>query len=157
AIEKEFGFLPERLPQVVIEVPINSSVRSDGLDIAQPQPLSGEIRGEIERASIGEHPACLLLELSGLAQPAPNGGLEQLIVWAAAPKEKRQPGRQLEIADSVDPVCRHFPGVRFHAEQEVRVDENRTQRSFDSRFEIALGTTFAIEGHRLINVSFDDR
>ena len=48
AVEEEFGFLPEGLPQVVIEVAINRVVRSDGIDIAQPQPLSGEIRREVE-------------------------------------------------------------------------------------------------------------
>src|SRR5438093_12214381 len=56
AVEEELGFLPEGLPQVVIEVAIKSSVRSDGLKIAQPQPLSSKIRREIERTPIGEHP-----------------------------------------------------------------------------------------------------
>src|SRR5437867_12691662 len=63
AVEKELGFLPKGLTQVVIEVPIEGGVRSDRLEIAQPQPLSCEIRREVERASIGEHPARLLLEL----------------------------------------------------------------------------------------------
>src|SRR5215470_11214794 len=88
AVEEELGFLPEGLSQVVVEVPIKSSIRGDGLDIPQPQPLSGEISSKIERTSIGEHPTCLLLELAGLAQPAPNGRLEQFIVWNAAPQEK---------------------------------------------------------------------
>src|SRR5262245_33813135 len=68
AVEEQFGLLSEGLSQVIVEVPIKGGVGSDGFDIAQSQPLSGEICGEVERASIGEHPACLLLELSRLAQ-----------------------------------------------------------------------------------------
>ena len=85
----------------------------DRVDIAQPQPLSGEIRREVERAAIGEHPARLLLELSGLAQLAPNGGVEQFIVRDAAPQEKRQSRCQLEIADPVDAARRLLSSGRF--------------------------------------------
>ncbi len=129
----------------------------DRVDIAQPQPLSGEIRREIERAAIGEHPARLLLELSGLTQLASNGGVEQFIVRDAAPQEERQSRCQFEIADSVDTARRYFLWVAFHAEQELRVGEHSGQRHCDSQVEIAFGAPFAIEGHRLVNVGFGDR
>src|SRR6185436_11817844 len=90
AVEEKLGFLPEGLPQVIVEVPEKIGAGQDRLDIAQPQPLSSEIRREVERAAIGEHPAGLLLELSGLTQLAPDGGVEQFIVRDAAPQEKRQ-------------------------------------------------------------------
>src|SRR4030095_8518658 len=101
AVEEELGLLAEGLPQVVVEVAKQIGARNDRVDISQPQPLSGKIRREIERAAIGEHPARLLLDLSGLTQLASNGCVEQLIVRDAAPQEKRQSRRQLEIADSV--------------------------------------------------------
>ena len=129
----------------------------DRVDIAQPQPLSGEIRREVERAAIGEHPARLLLELSRLTQLAPNGGVEQFIVRDAAPQEKRQSRRQIEIADPVDAVRRYFLRIAFHAEQELRVGEHSAQRRCDSGVEIAFGAPFAIEGHRLVNFGFGDR
>ena len=157
AVEEELGFLPEGLPQVVVEVPKKIGAWNDRVDIAQPQPLSGEIRREVERAAIGEHPARLLLELSGLTQLAPNGGVEQLIVRDAAPQEERQSRRQFEIADSVDTARRYFLRVAFHAEQELRVGEHSAQRRCDSSVEIAFGAPFAIEGHRLVNVGFGDR
>src|SRR4030095_603811 len=84
------------------------------------------------------------------------GAVKQLIVWEAAPQEKRQSRCQLEIADSVDSVRCNFLGIAFHAEQEVWVDEHSAQRPFDSSVEIAFGTPFAIEGHRLVNFSFGD-
>src|SRR5262249_49070259 len=157
AVEEEFGFLPEGLSQVVIEVPKKSSVRSDGFDIAQPQPLSSEIRSDVERASIGKHPARLLLEFAGLTQFAMNSGIQQFIIWDAAPQKKRKSRCQFEIADPVDTVRCNFFGVAFDAEQEVRVDEHSTQCLFDSGFEIAFCTPFAIERHRLINFSFGNR
>ncbi len=43
AVEEELGFLPERLPQVVVEVPKKIGAGIDRVDVAQPQPLPGEI------------------------------------------------------------------------------------------------------------------
>src|SRR5215468_9552851 len=138
AVEEELGFLPEGLPQVIIEVAINGVVRSDGIDIAQPQPLPGEIRRQVERASIGKHTARLFLELSGLGQFSPDCGIEQLIVRDAAPQKERKTRCQLEIADPVGAVRRNSLQVSFHSEQEVRIGKHRAQRSFDSGVEITF-------------------
>ena len=35
AVEEEFRFLAEGLPQIVVEVPVEGGVRSDGIDISQ--------------------------------------------------------------------------------------------------------------------------
>src|SRR5262249_57012699 len=117
------------------------------MNIAQPQPLSREIRRQVERAAIGEHPARLLLELCGLAQLAPNGGVEQFIVRDAAPEEKRQSRRQLEIADPVDAVRRYLLWIAFQAEQKLRIGEHCAQRRCNSVVKVAFGAPLSIEGH----------
>ena len=113
AVEEELGLLPERLTQVVIEVREETRVRTDRLEIAQPQPLSGEVGREVERAPIGEHSARLLLELLRAAELAANRRVEQFIVGDAAPQEERQPGCQLEIADSVGAAGGDFLRIGF--------------------------------------------
>src|SRR5687767_8907973 len=114
AVEEELGLLPEGLPQVVVEVPVERRIGIDRIDVAQAQPLAGEVRREVERAPVGQHPARLLLELSGLTEPPAHGGIEQFVVRDAAPQEERQPRGQFEIADAVDTARRHFLWVAFH-------------------------------------------
>ena len=72
-VEKELGLLPERLTKVVIEVRVETHVRTDRFQIAQPQPLAGEVGREVERAPIGEHSAGLLLELLRATELAGHG------------------------------------------------------------------------------------
>ena len=46
ALEGEFGFPPECLPQVVVEIGKQAHVRRRGFKIAHVEPLSGEVRDE---------------------------------------------------------------------------------------------------------------
>src|SRR4029077_8928658 len=98
-------------------------VRADRLQVSQPQPLSGEVAREVERAPIGEHSARLLPELLRATELACNRRGEQFIVGDAAPQEERQAGCQLEIADPVDTAGGDVLGFAFDAEQELRIDE----------------------------------
>src|SRR5262245_26161046 len=59
AIHEEFRLLAERLTKIIVKVRILTDVRIDGRQVAQPEPLSGEVTCEIVRARIGEHPAGL--------------------------------------------------------------------------------------------------
>src|SRR5206468_8975165 len=54
AFEKQLRLLPQRLPDVIVEVYIETEVRRDGLERAQVQPLAREIRDEASRPRIGE-------------------------------------------------------------------------------------------------------
>ena len=85
AIEEEFGFLTQGLPQIVVEVTEQDCAGSERVDIAQAQPLPGEIRGEVVRALVGEHAANLPFQFRGLAEFAANRSVEQFIVRDTAP------------------------------------------------------------------------
>ncbi len=105
--------------------------------------------------------ARLLLELVRPAQPAANRDVQQLIVRDAAPQEEGEPRCQLEIGDAVyvsfaRPARRSFSegGVRFDAEQKLRVDQHRAQRSSDSRVEISVGPPLSVKRHRPFDFGF---
>ena len=88
AVDEEFGFLAERLTKIVIEVRIIAHIGADRLQVAQPEPLSGEVTREIVRARIGEHAAGLFLEHVRPVQLTANGCVEQFVIGDAAPEEK---------------------------------------------------------------------
>jgi hypothetical protein len=85
AVEEQLGFFTEGLSKVIVKVPENSGAGSQSINVAKPQPLTGEVRREVERAAIGEHSTDLLLKLRGLAEFAANRSVEQFIVGNAAP------------------------------------------------------------------------
>src|SRR5439155_6658782 len=84
AIHEEFRLLAERLTKVIIKVRIQAHIRADRLQIAQPEPLSGEVTREIVRARIGEHPAGLSLEHVWPAKLASDGCIQQFVIADAA-------------------------------------------------------------------------
>src|SRR5687768_3388228 len=88
AVDKELSFFPETFAHVVVEFGEPACARHERIEVAQPQPLTRKIRRQILRPWIRKHPASLLLELFGPAQPAANRRIEQLIVWNAAPQKK---------------------------------------------------------------------
>jgi len=54
------------------------------------QPLAREVVDEGARARIGEHPANLRIEHRGLPKLPATGGVEQFLVWNAAPQKEGQ-------------------------------------------------------------------
>ena len=113
AVDEELGLQAKRLTEVVVEVRIQAHVRVDRRQVAQPEPLPGEVAREIVRARIGEHSADVPLEHVWPAELSANGRIEQRVIGQAAPEKKRQARCQLEIADAVGgarpPSCRDPP------------------------------------------------
>ena len=72
-LEQELGLAPHRLPQVVVEIRELLDVRPRALQVAQEQPLAGEVLDERRRARIGEHSLDLLVENVALAELALRG------------------------------------------------------------------------------------
>ena len=70
------------------------------LQVAQHQPLAGEVVDQRARLRIREHPLHLPLEHRRLAQLPASRPRQQLVVRDRAPQEERQPRRQLEVADT---------------------------------------------------------
>ena len=62
--EQQLGFTPERLTQLAVE---HLRLRADIVELAKKQPLCGEIVDERLRASVGQHPPRLPLELRRIA------------------------------------------------------------------------------------------
>ena len=88
--------------QRVVEVREDALHGDDGVEVAQVQPLAGEVLDERRRRA--DRRACAAPAArarSRVAQRAALGRREQLVVGDAAPEEERQPRRELEVADAV--------------------------------------------------------
>ena len=108
------------LAQVVVEVGKEVLVRCRAADIADVQPLAGEVVDERVGTRIGEHAPDLTLQLLGPAQPSCGRGVQQVVVRDAAPEEERQPRRQLEVAEAVNGSGLDPGGIALDAEDELR-------------------------------------
>ena len=102
------GFFLHRLAKVVVEIREGFKIRIGALEIAQVQPLLGEVGDERLRARIGQHPLDLLLQHDRVLQLALARERQQLLVREAAPEKEGQARRQREV---VQPICRF--GARF--------------------------------------------
>ncbi len=89
--EDHFGFPLEGLAQVVVEVGEFIVEGCGRPQIAQIEPLSGEILNQRICFRIGQHPAHLRTQDSRILQFACGAGLDESIVGDAAPEEERQP------------------------------------------------------------------
>src|SRR5262245_23930152 len=96
AVDEELGLLAKRLTEVVVEVGIQANVRVDRCEVAQPEPLPGEVARDVVRARIGEHSADMALEHIWSMELAANGRIEQRVIRNAAPDKERQARSQLE-------------------------------------------------------------
>ncbi len=83
--EQPLGFLPHRLPQVVVKIGKEPHVGRERLQISQVEPLTGEVGYERLRPPVGQHPADLPLQFLRLAELAGSRPIEQFVVRDAAP------------------------------------------------------------------------
>ena len=90
ALEEHLGFALHRLAEVVIEVREDVGVGLEASQVAEEQPLSGEVAPERPRAFVLEHAANLLLDDRRFAQSSRDRQVQQLIVGDAAPEEERE-------------------------------------------------------------------
>src|SRR5260221_1104615 len=105
-------------------------------EAAKVEPLPGEIGNQRFRARIVEHAAHLTLQHCRILQLALFSQVQQQRVRDTAPEEEREPRRQFEIIDAVKAGA---PGrIVLDPEQEIRGDDQRPQRLFDTVFEGSL-------------------
>ena len=89
--EEQLGFARHRLPQTLVEIGKQAIVGVlDRDEVAQVEPLPGEILDQCVGPRIGEHPLHLGLEDPGSLELPAARQIEQLIVGNAAPEEERQ-------------------------------------------------------------------
>ena len=71
AVEEQLGLALEGLPQVVVEVGEDEQIGIPVAQLAQEQPLSGEVGDQRLRSRIGEHPPDLPLQDGGILAACP--------------------------------------------------------------------------------------
>ena len=91
-LDEEPRLLGHRVAQPLVEIREQAIVGPLHRDeVAQKQPLPGEVLDKVCRAAIGDHPTHLLIEHLRRVQRAARPQIDQLIVRDAAPEEERQP------------------------------------------------------------------
>jgi hypothetical protein len=88
ALKEKLRLAPEGLPQVVIPVGKLFPVGDSALQVAQEEPLAGEISDQGLGPRVRQHPPHLLLEHRRVLQFPLRGGVQELVVRDAAPQEK---------------------------------------------------------------------
>ena len=86
--EEELGLAQEGLPQVFIEVGEDVGVGPCAGEIAEKEPLSGEVVDESVGSGVCHHTADLCLQDCRVVQFALVGEDQQFVVRDAAPKKK---------------------------------------------------------------------
>ncbi len=132
--EQQLRLAAKCVAQVRVEVRILG--REIG-ELAEIEPLAGEVLDEPLRARVGEHARDLCGEHRRIVELAGGREREQLVVRDAAPEKERQARRELEIADPVDGADRDVGGVALEPIEESRIDEQPRQRVLDADLEIA--------------------
>src|SRR5262249_7648770 len=88
ALEEQLDLAHHRPAQVVVEVGELERVRDFVAQVAEIQPLSGEVTDERLGLRIGDHALHLAIEYSRISQLTVRRGIEQFLVRNAAPDEE---------------------------------------------------------------------
>ena len=158
AVEKELGFLPERLAQVVIEVRDTdacSALTASRLRSRSHCPAKLVARLN-ERRSASILRVCFSSSSGRLSLPriAASSSSSSGMLLHRKNESREASSRSLMRYDAAGGgVLR----IGFDAEQELRVDQHGAQRSPDSRIEISVGPPLAIQRHRPLDLRFRDR
>ena len=91
ALEKQLRLALEGLPQIVVEIRKDVGVGNNPLQVAQLQPLPGEVPDEGVGPRIGKQPPDLLRKDIRPVKPLLTGRGQQFLVRNAAPQEEREP------------------------------------------------------------------
>ena len=156
-LEEQLGLALEALAQALVE--LGEDVRIGLLlrEIAQVEPLPGEIRDQRFGARIVQHAPHLLVQHGGVLQLALLRQVQQLVVGNAAPQEEGEPRRQFQIADAIDAAGRAARRILLDAEEEVGRNQQRAQRLLDAEIEIALRAAAAIKSQQRLEVGIGHR
>ncbi len=126
-------------------------------EVAQVQPLRREVVDERTRPGVREHAAHLPFEHERFVQLSGNRHVQQLIVRDAAPEEKGQARRELEIADAIWRIGRNPWRIGLDAKEEIRTHQHARHGHLDAGFEPALDAALLIESHRPAQITLGDR
>ena len=105
------------------------------VEIADLQPLPGEVLGHREGLRIGQHPRDLRVQHLRDAEPSAFGQRQELFVRHRVPQEITEPRGQLDVRDSVHPARVGRIQIALDMKQEMRRDQHRLNCEGDSLFE----------------------
>ena len=137
AAEEQLDLADHRATQVVVEVGELERIGLLVAQVAEVQPLAGEILDERMRLRVREHAPHLPIQHRRLLQLAFRRRVEQVVVRDAAPEEERQPGRQREVRQPIGGAGSDARRIGLDAQQELRARENAAQRHVDAAVEVA--------------------
>ena len=146
AVDEQLGLAPEGGAEVLVETGEEPRVGLLGIDVAEEEPLLGEVADQRLRLGVDEHAPHLTVQNSRVAQVPSDGMVEELVIGDAAPEEERQPRRQLQIAYAVRAVRPDTLGVALDAKEKLRAHEETLNHPLDATLEASLGHTTVVEG-----------
>ena len=88
AVEEQLGLAAEGLPQVVVKVEEQLGAGPEPVNVADLQPLAGEVAHQRLRPWIREHPLHLAIKSRRFMQRVLLGRIQQLVIRDAAPQEE---------------------------------------------------------------------
>ena len=151
-LEEQLRLPHHRAAQRVVEAGEQRAVRVLRMDVADLQPLTGEVVREPRGAAVRQQAPHLPGEGLGVAQAARLRQVEQLVVRDALPQEERQPRGQLQVAQRVDAARPRAGRGPLDAQQEARHREQGFEGALDARLEVAGGPAFAVDGQQRVDV-----
>ena len=134
--EEQLGFAAEGLADVVVEVREHQDVGLDlRFEVAQLQPLAGEVADQRVGPRVGEHPPDLGRQHAGRAETAGRGQVQQRLIGDAAPEEERQPRRELDVADAAGGARAQAGRVALDPVEERRAGQHAREARADAGVE----------------------
>ncbi len=91
---------PRRGLQVVVVLLVDVPVGRHPVEVSDPEPLAGEVPGELGGLRVGQHPLDLGPDRGRVAELAGRSRAGQLGVRGGAPQEVREPDRQLLVGQA---------------------------------------------------------
>ena len=152
AVQKELRFPMEAASQRFVEIGKQELVRFLRFDVAEVQPLRGEVRHHRFRTRIRQHAGDVPLEHHTVLQLSARRRAQQLVVRNAAPEKKRQARGELEIADAIGRAGREVRRLLFDAEEKLRAHQHAFDGSLNAAIESALGPARGVKREQALDV-----
>jgi len=100
--QEQLGLGGEGFAQRGIELRIRLGIGCGLVQLAQVQPLHGEIVDQRVRPRIGQQALHFTIQHLGLVQLVLRRQVQQPVIRDRAPQEEGQPRREIEIIDAID-------------------------------------------------------
>ncbi len=149
-LKKEFGLLAHVVAQLGAPGGEEFGVGGDGGEVADLEPLAGEIVDEGAGSGVLEHAHDFGLEIA--AEPFFGGEGEQPIVGHGAPEEIGEARGEGEFVDGMDGGRIVWVGLEFAAKEEAGRNQDGGEGDFDAALEgIAVIAGHGVEGGNAVD------